>query len=194
MSKSVAHPALSSNLHVVGIDSALLRIGLGRHYERTLHGCFFDTDTKGGERLVQIYNSISSWLRARRPRPTLAVIEGYSYDSEGKVFQLGEAGGVIRLALTQFRLPYLEVPPASLKLFVAGDGEASKKHMMDAVAEFYGIETDDDNVADAIGLTMWGVVKLTGKSYRRCELQAIKNLSIPKRRRRAIRPGKETTM
>lgn len=205
MPKSVLHPALSSNKHVIGIDPAERRLGFGRFQKRCLSGEFFDTTAlteerkalfgnAEGLRLVEIYEETCRWAQACSKLPELAVIEGYSYDSEGRVFQLGEAGGVIRLALVQLEIPYIEVPPSSLKLFVTGDGDASKQHMIDAVSHIYGYETDDDNEADAIGLTMWGVVQLTKRSKRRCELQAIKNLKTPKRRKRGLKPGKDPTM
>lgn len=191
MPESLVHPALSSKLHVVGIDPALRCIGLGRVINGRLRAKLLKTNTdigtpeKNSARLVEIFESILDWIDTG---PALIVIEGYSYNStEGRFFQLGEAGGVIRLACAKMGIEHVEVPPSSLKLFVAGNGSASKATMMKAVAENYGYETEDDNVGDAVGLTMWGLVTLTGKSVRRCELQAIRNLSREKKKADAVR-------
>lgn len=80
-------------------------------------------------------------------------IEGYSFGSRGRaVFNIGEMGGVLRVALYEAQIEILDVPPSTLKKFVTGKGNADKEQMRIAIKEKYKIDFDDDNEADAFGL------------------------------------------
>lgn len=90
----------------------------------------------------------------------LAVIEGYAFGARGRaVFQIGELGGVVRLACHQAGVPFQEVAPASLKLFAAGRGNASKDEMV-AAARTRGGDPKDDNQADALWLREFGIANV----------------------------------
>lgn len=52
----------------------------------------------------------------------LVVIEGYAYAKTNKAHDVGELGGVIRLALHENGLPFVVVAPASLKKYALGKG------------------------------------------------------------------------
>lgn len=61
----------------------------------------------------------------------LVVVEGYSYGSKGRaVVNIGELGGVIRLAFHDAGIPYVEVPPPSLKKYATGRGNADKDSVL----------------------------------------------------------------
>lgn len=83
----------------------------------------------------------------------LAVIEGYSFGAKGSaVFQLGELGGVIRLALWRMDVPYVEVAPSKLKKYATGKGVGGKSGVLVEAVKRLGYDGSDDNEADALWL------------------------------------------
>lgn len=50
------------------------------------------------------------------------------------------------------KIPYEGVPVGTIKKFATGRGNADKKAMIAAVRSRWGVETDDDNEADAVAL------------------------------------------
>ena len=105
---------------------------------------------RGMERLVWIREQVKS--RLTQNKPTIVVIEGYSFGSRGRaIFNLGELGGVLRVLLHDLGIKYVEVPPTVLKKFL-GKGNFSKEEVMAAISKRYGIDFQNDNVADAYAL------------------------------------------
>lgn len=85
--------------------------------------------------------------------PALIALEGYSFGSKGDaIYKISEWGGLLRWTLWGELLTFIEVPPATLKLFVAGKGNADKEAMIAAVKRRWQYEPEDDNDADAFGL------------------------------------------
>ena len=80
-----------------------------------------------------------------------AAYEGYAYDAVGRVFQLGEVGGVVQLTLYEEGVPAFSVAPVALKKFATGSPKADKDAMISA-AHRYGALVADDNQADAFFL------------------------------------------
>lgn len=118
----------------------------------------YRSEARGVERLVDI----TRWLEARiwhvnRTRDILDVsIEGGVVHSQS-AFVLGELAGVVKHSL--FHLPVregrypLQVPPMSLKKFVAGKGTGVKKNeMLLKTYKRWDAEFTDDNAADSFGL------------------------------------------
>jgi Holliday junction resolvasome RuvABC endonuclease subunit len=105
---------------------------------------------RGAERLAYVKASVEALLTSKIK---FVGIEGYAYDCVGRVFELGEIGGVLRLLLYEKQCTYIEVAPASLKKFAVNCAAARKETMVHAtMAE--GISVSDDNQADAFFLAM----------------------------------------
>jgi crossover junction endodeoxyribonuclease RuvC len=89
-------------------------------------------------------------------------IESYAFgvrQSRSK-FNLGELGGVIRLALYENGIEYVDIAPPTLKKYVTGFGNADKIMMVEAVLKRWSIDFGSDNdKADALGLAKLGVEK-----------------------------------
>ena len=82
----------------------------------------------------------------------LVVVEGYAYARMNQAYQLGELGGVIRVALVEAGFPWVEVAPSSRALFAAGKGNAAKELVLaEAIRklDYQGSSTDE---ADALWL------------------------------------------
>jgi len=87
--------------------------------------------------------------------PLTIALEGYSFHSRnGRAHQAGEFGGLLRYYL-RYNLegcPLYEVPPAVLKRFATGRGNAGKAQVVAAVVKRWGIEVRSDDEADALAL------------------------------------------
>lgn len=113
-------------------------------------------------------------------------MEGYAYDADNRLADLSEIGGVLKVELHDAGIPFIVVPPKSLKKFVTGKGDASKDRVMQFVFQRYDYRTDNDNIADAVGLAKFAEVYLTNDSEYRSELEVVKNFKAvkPKKKKR----------
>ena len=67
-------------------------------------------------------------------------LEDYSFSSNGKVFNIGEATGILKYKLYKNKLPYVVFSPKTIKKFATGNGNSNKDNMVD---QFYK-DTDID--------------------------------------------------
>lgn len=100
------------------------------------------------QRLAYVKARVMSFLS---DRVKFVAFEGYSYNSVGRVFELGEIGGVLRLLVHEHGLPYVVIPPLVLKKFATGNPAADKEDMV-SFARQAGFAARDDNQADAFFL------------------------------------------
>lgn len=84
--------------------------------------------------------------------PDLVVLEGYSYASGNKAHDVGELGGVVRVALYEAGIRYEVVSPSSLKIYATGHGNAAKEHVLLAAVRRLGYEGSSSDEADAAWL------------------------------------------
>ena len=134
------------------------------------------------QRLVHIKLAIAAKLSGVKG----AALEGYSYNSTGRVFELGEIGGVLKALLYESGISYVSVPPTVLKMFATGSGSASKDQMIKA-AKRIGAAPADDNQADALFLAHTARAYTLGCAKHRCEMEAIHTLKHPTKKTHARR-------
>jgi crossover junction endodeoxyribonuclease RuvC len=106
----------------------------------------------GVERLAEVRDAVIRACYRHILAPDLVVIEGYSYGSGNSAHQVGELGGVVRLALHEAGIRYEVVPPASLKLYACGVGNAGKDDVLLAAVRRLGYEGKSKDEADALWL------------------------------------------
>lgn len=141
--------------------------------------------SRGAARLACIHAAVLAQLSS----VTFVAMEGYSYNSTSRHFDLGEVGGVLKLMLHEREIPFLSVAPCALKKYATGNSEASKEAMMEA-AHKHGIDVHDDNQADAFFLAdVARQFSLDLCPRNRCQLEVLHQLKSPPppRRRRAVR-------
>lgn len=102
-----------------------------------------------GERFMRTValgrNSGGAEMRA----PCLVAIEGYAMGSKTRPQMAGELGGHLRLLLWQAGIPYIIVPPKSLKKYVSGSGQSKKSMMMMQCLDKWGHKSEDEDQCDA---------------------------------------------
>lgn len=104
------------------------------------------------ERLLFLENKLFNILQDKSI--TIAAIEGPAYQDTGRIFELGEWAGVVKLNLYKLSIPYIIVAPMQLKKYVSGSGKSGKKELilLDVFKNF-GEEIRDNNIADAYVLS-----------------------------------------
>lgn len=83
------------------------------------------------------YDNLSNWVLEilRKHGVQKCYIEGYSYGSVGRVFQIGENTGVLKHALWKESFSWDVFAPTSIKKFATGKGNANKQMMYDSFVE-----------------------------------------------------------
>lgn len=98
----------------------------------------------GDSRLVEIRNRVLNVVRGS----DLVLIEGYLNRSMSAGIT-GMVHGSVRSMLIENEIKYATLPPASLKKYATGRGNATKTDMAIAALKRGGLEFRDDNECDA---------------------------------------------
>lgn len=87
---------------------------------------------------VERFTHLSSFILDKLPENPKIFIEGYSFGSRGRaLFQIAENGGILKYRLTRHK--YEIIPPANIKKFATGKGNADKEKMYDKFYEDTGV-------------------------------------------------------
>lgn len=135
----------------------------------------------GMERLEWIMRRVVDLTEAAE----VVLIEGYAFARPNQAHQIGELGGVIRLALHTRRVPYVEVAPKQVKKLATGKGNAGKELVLVEAVKRLEYAGADNNEADALWLlqaalqhfALPGAVELP-----KAHLQALEKIDWPRRR------------
>lgn len=138
-------------MRIAGLDLSTARIG----YAAPEGGLHSVTARAGADdvarRLYELLTGLERLLRLYPPLPDLVAVEGYSLASPGRIslIRLGELGGAVRLRLFELGVPYVEVPPSSLKRHATGAGNADKYRMTSRAIELGARGSVNHDEADA---------------------------------------------
>lgn len=124
--------------------------------------------------------SIVSWVRSHSCTDAdypLFVMEDFSFASKGRaVFQTGGLQYLVRSMLVKEKQRYVLVAPQALKKFVTGKGNGDKSVVIKRLYTNFGIDEDNDNAADAIGLALIGQALLGYRPVKRKHEQEVVQL------------------
>lgn len=116
-------------------------------------------DVPHGERLDLIYTQISAILQ--KHCPDVVAIERLFFATNAlTAIAVGQAIGVIKLAIYHHNVPVFDYAPMQVKLMVGGSGKADKKKIkqviktMFRISEKKGDKTHFDNTADALAIAV----------------------------------------
>lgn len=93
-------------------------------------------------------------------RIDLVAVEGLAVHGRGHGMAAAQVMGAVKVALLNLCVPYVEVPPSTLKKYATGKGNANKTEMALALYKRTGLELDDDNQVDAYFLRAAGMQAL----------------------------------
>lgn len=117
----------------------------------------------GDRRIVAIRDHLAGALVAVQDAD-LVVIEGPVVRSSAAVI-IGMVHGAVRSMLLDHDTPHAIVPPATLKKYATGKGNADKTAMAIAALKRAGAEFADDNECDAWWLRMAGLQHLGASAF-----------------------------
>ncbi len=106
-------------------------------------------------RLLFLYQRIRELLLLHRPQSG-AVEKLFFQRNVSTAIQVGQARGVILLALAEAEIPVAEYTPNEIKQSVSGYGSANKRQMQEMVRLLLGLETipQPDDAADALAIAI----------------------------------------
>lgn len=150
-------------MRILGIDPGLATTGWAvvdfnnnNDPEVVDFGCI---STKKGlsvsTRLLEIYQDMEELIA--KFEPDLAGVETLIFYNNAKTaMSVGEARGVIRLALEKNNIPIKEFTPLQVKSAVTGYGKADKKQVQENIKVLCSLENipKPDDAADAIAIAI----------------------------------------
>lgn len=147
---------------VLGIDPGTHRTGWGI-IERHGHqlklvdcGCLeYSPNTNASEYLKGIYDFFTTLLQ-KHPIDVVAVEKLFAQHNQKTIISVAQARGVILLVLADKQLKYREYSPNTIKLAVAGHGQASKQEVNKMVRLLLGLGHDKllDDTTDALAIAL----------------------------------------
>ena len=140
-------------MNVLALDLSLNSTGYA-WWDRGGHQGIGTLDPKGRrgpERLIWVREQVMH-LADKKMYADLVAIEGYAFARTNQAHQVGELGGVVRCALWDAGIEFVEVAPSSVKKYATGKGNANKNAMLVAAGRRLGYEGDSNDEADAAWL------------------------------------------
>lgn len=144
---------------ILGIDPGLAKTGwgiierTGSHTRCLDFGCIKTlAEEKHEKRLSGIYREISAIIK--KWKPLAGAIETLYFAKNAKTaMPVGEARGVLCLAMAETGLSVFEYSPNVIKKSITGAGSADKKQIQEMVRLILGLEEIPypDHAADALG-------------------------------------------
>lgn len=167
-------------MKIMGIDQSLTATGVSIIKDGELeHSSLVKSKYKGIKRLVDIKTQLIQLFNTYKP--DYVSMEGYGFMTHGRAFELGELGGVIKVAFSELGVTPIIIHPSHLKKFVTGKGNCDKSLVLLNIYKKYKIEFDDDNIADSYGIArvVWEIMSMkngnrTRKDFTKSEWEVIK--------------------
>ena len=148
----------TSKRRILGVDPGLASSGWGmielndNRVSYLAHGCIETTaDIEHSLRLLKIYKEIRKVIKKWQPNES-AIEELYFARNAKSAMPVGEARGVLCMALAEQGLPIYEITPNAIKQAVTGVASAEKTQVQDMIRIILGLNEipKPDHAADAL--------------------------------------------
>ena len=118
----------------------------------------------------QRFDIISDWAIDKIKDCDVLVLEGYSYNSIGAVFDIAENGGVLKNKLYHLGKSFILASPGAQKKCFTGKGNANKQKTVDTFIEKFGVDLSKiiglsdkykkpiDDITDSVSLMYYGYI------------------------------------
>ena len=154
---------------ILGIDPGFARMGwgviskTGAKFSLIDYGCLeTSAEASLSDRLEMIFDGISKVIK--KHKPDLAGIETLFFNTNAKTaVKVGEARGVVLLALKKSGVKVIDITPLQVKQAVAGYGRAEKAQVQKMVKALLNLKETPrpDDAADALAVALAaGSIKL----------------------------------
>ena len=149
-------------MRVLGIDPGFGRMGWAvlegnRASQRLVQCGCLETNPKDSleERLLEILQCIDTLIEKFKPDEA-AVEELFFFKNQKTVMAVGQARGVIVVALTQRKVPVYHYTPLQVKSSITGYGQADKKQVQFMVKSLLKLKTisKSDDATDAVAVAL----------------------------------------
>jgi len=148
---------------VVGLDLSLTSTGICIDGDAEV----ISSNQKGMFRLSFIREVIMD--RLEKLQSPAVCIEGYSFGSRNsQAHAIGELGGIVRFALWEHEIPWVDIPPTCRAKFATGRGNAAKSEVVSSISARTGITwigKGADDMCDAWILEEMGRTHLNVPRY-----------------------------
>lgn len=147
---------------ILGIDPGFDRVGYGyisaspQGEQMISYGCITTSkESSFGDRLLKLSKDLHALFRAQRP--DYAGIEKLYFATNAKTaMDVGQARGIIILALKEHQIPFVELTPLQVKLATTGYGKADKRQVQSMVQLLLKLKEvpKPDDAADALAIAL----------------------------------------
>jgi len=157
---------------ILGIDPGIAIVGYGlleadsREVQRVLDVGVIRTEAglPTAQRLLSVFQELEKLIQ--KYSPTQAAVEKLYFGKNVKTaLTVGEARGVILLALESCGIPLVEFTPLEVKVALTGYGRADKQQMQHMVRQLLGLKEipKPDDAADALAVALTAAVTYNSK-------------------------------
>jgi len=149
-------------MKVLGIDVGIAITGLGvvEKKGQNLTYIIHDTITTSkldsqSERLQILYTELKKFIELHKP-DVAGVEQLFFFRNNTTIIPVGQARGVILLALQECNIPIVEITPLQVKQFISMYGRAQKKDVQNMVKFLLKLDfiPKPDDAADALAIAM----------------------------------------
>lgn len=147
---------------ILGIDPGTATTGFGvirtDGAKRSLVDCGIISTPKDmdhGARLAMLHADLTALIKHHKP-DRAGVEKLYFSSNVTTAMKVGEARGVVLLAIQQANVPFTEINPMQVKQATTGYGQARKPQMQDMVKRILNLEVipRPDDAADALAIAL----------------------------------------
>lgn len=149
-------------MKVLGIDPGIAITGIamindekGKQTLLCSEAITTSPDLSASNRLLNLHRSLTSFLDTHKP--DAAALETLIFNTNvTTAFVVGQARGVILLALSQYQIPVSEYTPIQVKMSLTGYGRADKNQIQQMVKTILKLPEilKPDDVADAAAIAL----------------------------------------